>query len=96
MHVISRKPLREFYAKKSRAKQPLNAWFTRATKAKWTKFADVRADYNSADAVGKFVVFDVGGNKYRLIATIHYDRNTVFIRHVLTHAEYEEGDWQNE
>lgn len=48
----------------------------------------------SADKVGKFTVFDIGGNKYRLIAAIHYNRKKVYIRHVLTHAEYDRGKWK--
>ena len=46
------------------------------------------------DKVGKFTVFDLGGNKYRLIAAIHYNRGKVYIRHVLTHAEYDQDKWK--
>ena len=51
-------------------------------------------DDMTADLVGKFVVFDIGGNKYRLIAAIHYNRGKLFVRHVLTHSEYDEGNWK--
>jgi mRNA interferase HigB len=44
--------------------------------------------------VGKFTVFDVGGNKVRLIAAVHYNRNKIYIRHVLTHEEYDPGNWK--
>ena len=56
----------------------------------------MRATFNTADMVGRFVVFNVGGNKYRLITVIHYDRAKVYIRHALTHAEYGEGKWKDE
>ena len=90
MHVISKKKLREFWEKHPRAKSPLEAWYQVAKQAEWQNFADVRRTSNTADAVGRFVVFDIGGNKYRLIAVIHYNRQKLFIRHVLTHAQYDE------
>lgn len=93
MHVISKKKLREFWEKHPRAKSPLENWYQIAKAAEWESFADLRAAFNTADAVGKFVVFDIGGNKYRLIAAIHYSRGKLFVRHVLTHAEYDEGKW---
>ena len=55
-----------------------------------------RGGYPHADQVGKFTVFNIGGNKYRLIAVIHYNRGKVFVRHVLTHAEYDEGNWKED
>ena len=62
--------------------------------AVWQSFADVRAVYAKADQVGQFTVFNVGGNKYRLLAAIHYNRAKVYVRHVLTHAEYDRGEWK--
>jgi mRNA interferase HigB len=94
MHVISKKKLREFWEEHPRAKTALEAWYQVTRHAEWGNFADVRAAFNAADQVGKFTVFDIGGNKYRLIAVIHYDRGKVFVRHVLTHAEYDEGSWK--
>ena len=96
MHVISKKMLREFWAEHPRAKSPLDAWYKVAKRAEWETFKDVRDTFNTADLVGRFVVFDIGGNKYRLITVIHYDRGKVYIRHVLTHAEYDEGKWKDE
>jgi mRNA interferase HigB len=95
MHVISKKKLREFWEKHPKAKSSLEAWHQVAEHAEWQSFPDVRKTFNSADAVGRFVVFDIGGNKYRLIAVIHYNRGKVFVRHVLTHAEYDEGKWKH-
>jgi len=64
------------------------------TKAGWKKFEDVKADYGAADRVGQFTVFDIGGNKWRIIAAIHYNRRLLFIRYVLTHEEYSRGRWK--
>lgn len=96
MHVISEKKLREFWAEHDDAEKPLRSWHRVAEDAEWTKFADVRETYPSADQVGKFTVFNIGGNKYRLIAAIHFNRGKIYIRHVLTHEEYDKGTWKNE
>lgn len=96
MHVISRKKLKDFWRKHRQAEGPLKAWYARVRKAKWEQFEDVRQDYASADQVGKFVVFNIAGNKYRLIAAIHYNRQKVYVRHILTHGEYDDDDWKDE
>jgi len=96
MHVISRRMLRVFWKKYPHAREPLNAWYKLACRARWRMFADVKQDFGSADVVGKFVVFNAGGNKYRVITAIHYNRQMVFIRHVMTHGEYDDDDWKSE
>jgi mRNA interferase HigB len=55
---------------------------------------EVRKEFPHADLYGKFVIFNIGGNKYRLIAVIHYNRRKVYVRHVLTHADYSLGKWK--
>lgn len=95
MHVITQRPLREFWTRHPRAETPLKTWFRRAKKAAWDSFADVRADYPAADQVGRFTVFDIGGNKYRLVVVVHFNRGKLFVRHVLTHAEYDDGKWKD-
>jgi mRNA interferase HigB len=94
MHVISKKKLREFWEVHPNAQGPLEAWWRVAELAEWESFADVKASYRSADQVGKFTVFNVGGNKFRLVVVIHFNRGKVFVRHVLTHADYDEGKWK--
>lgn len=94
MRVISKKALREFWEQHADAEVPLRAWYAAATKATWSNLAEVRQTINSADVVGHLTVFNIGGNKYRLIVAIHYDRQMIFIRHVLTHAEYNRGQWK--
>jgi len=88
MRVISKKALRAFWAMHPDAERPLRRWFKTAEAAAWQSFADVRAVYTKADQVGRFTVFNIGGNKYRLISVIHYNRAKLYVRHVLTHAEY--------
>jgi len=60
----------------------------------FVSFADLRDTFPMADKVGNLIVFNIGGNKYRLIASIHFNRNKVYIRHVLTHSEYDKGAWK--
>ncbi|TGN19095.1 type II toxin-antitoxin system HigB family toxin [Leptospira idonii] len=59
-------------------------------------FNDLRKVFNSVDQVGKFTVFNISGNHFRLIAAIHFNRKKVFIRHILTHSEYDKGKWKKE
>ena len=96
MHVMSLKPLRAFWSQHPDSEIPLRAWYRVATHAEWEKFADVREVFASADQVGKFTVFNIGGNKYRLIAAIHYTHRKVYVRHVLTHKDYNLERWKNE
>jgi mRNA interferase HigB len=94
MHIISKKKLREFWAENLKSKLPLEAWHQIARKANWRNFGEVKATFASADRVGRFVVFDIGGNKFRLIAAIHFNRGKLYVRHVLTHADYDTGKWK--
>ncbi|MBM3995111.1 MAG: type II toxin-antitoxin system HigB family toxin [Planctomycetes bacterium] len=96
MHVISKKKLREFWARHPQAKPPLQAWYKIAKAAEWQDFAEVRPTLGSADRVGRFVVFNIGGTKFRLIAAIHYSRGKLFFRHVLTHEEYDRDNWKSD
>ncbi len=86
----------EFWTIHPRARSPLDAWYRAVKLAEWESFDDVRANYSHADRYAKFVIFNIGGNKYRLIAAIHYNTGRVYIRHVLTHAEYTRGRWKKE
>src|SRR5438876_8013490 len=94
MHVISRKALRQFWELHPDAESPLKAWHQAARRENWEDFAAVRARFPHADRVGRFTVFNIGGNKYRLITVIHYNRSKVFVRHVLNHKEYDLGKWK--
>ena len=60
----------------------------------WSSFADVKQLFHTADSVAPCVVFDIGGNKYRLIAEMNFARRVVFIRFIMTHKEYMKGAWK--
>jgi len=64
-------------------------------KTDYASFAALRITFPSADQVDRFTVFNIGGNKFRLIVAVHYNRKKVYIRHVLTHAEYDRGSWRS-
>lgn len=102
MHVITRRTILDFCKLHTEAYGVMNSWYRAVKKARWEKFADVRAMYGSADGVGNCTVFNVGGNKYRIVARVHYARTRddgqetegkIFLLHVLTHAEYDENRW---
>lgn len=91
MHVISEKALRLFWKKHPDAEEPLRAWLKITEKSEWKNLADVRLTFNSADVVGHLTVFNIKGN-----TAIHYNRQKVFVRHVLTHAEYDRENWKED
>ena len=76
------------------AEGPLRSWYKTTRRAGWKNFEEVKAVYGAADRVGPFTIFDIGGNKWRVIAAIHYNRRRIYIRHVLTHAEYDKDKWK--
>lgn len=94
MHIIRRKKLKEAAVRRVELEGPLDAWFRIAKKAAWRSLADVRKTVSSADAVGKWTVFNIKGNLYRLIAEITSNSGRIYVRHVLTHAEYDRGGWK--
>jgi mRNA interferase HigB len=96
MHVISQKALRDFWEVYPNAEIPLRAWLRNAERAEWGTFAEVRSAYGSADSVGRCVIFDIGGNKFRLIVVIHYNTGRVYVRHVMTHKEYDKEAWKKD
>ncbi len=93
MHVISRKKLLEAAERHRDLAGPLDVWYRIAKKAEWRSLTNVRRMFPSADAVGRFTIFNIKGNAYRLIAEINYRTQKIFLRHVLTHAEYSKGSW---
>lgn len=94
MHVIAKPALVTFWAKHPDAENPLLAWYRTIESENFANFNHLRATFASADYVDGLTIFNVGGNKYRLIAAIHYNRRKVFVRDVMTHAEYDRGDWK--
>ena len=94
MHVISRKRLKEAAVRHPELETALDAWFRIAKTPSWQNLIDVRDTFANADAVDKWTVFNIKGNKYRLIAEINYRYQRLYIRHVLTHAEYDQEKWK--
>jgi mRNA interferase HigB len=94
MHVISRKKLKEAASRYGVLEGPLDAWFRIAKKAAWKNLQDVRKTFATADSVGKWTIFNVKGNQYRLIVEINYTFGRIYVRHILTHAEYARGGWK--
>lgn len=94
MHVISRKKLLEAAEKHGDVSEPLDAWYRIAKKAQWKNLIEVRRVLPTADPMEKFTVFNIKGNSYRLITEINFSTGRIFLRHVLTHAEYDKGAWK--
>lgn len=94
MHIITRKRLNEFLLKYPETKNALQHWYRIIKKGEFHSFVELRTVFATADQVGKLTVFNIGGNKVRLIAAIHYNRQKVYIRAILTHTEYNHGQWK--
>ena len=93
MRVIAKKALRDFWHAHPDAEQQLRAWYAEAKSATWRMPADVKAKYRSASILrGGRVVFNICGNKYRLIVEINYAFHVVYIRFVGTHKDYDNID----
>lgn len=95
MHIITKRRITEAQHKYRDFASALDGWFTVVKRNKFTSFADLKRAFNSVDKVGKLFVFDIAGNKLRLIASIHFNRQRLYIRHILTHKEYDAGKWRN-
>jgi mRNA interferase HigB len=94
MHIITRKRLNEFAETHPTAESGLAHWYRILKRNNPANFAELRGLLPHADQVGGLTVFNIGGNKARLIAALHYNRRKVYIRAVLTHAEYDPGKWK--
>ena len=99
MKVIGKLRLQEFWAKDKRAKTPFQKWTKTVQDANWYNFANTKQTFSSASWIkvcGKreFVVFNVGGNKYRLVTTVNYQQETAIVEFALTHKEYDKGNWK--
>ncbi len=90
MRVITKQRLFAFWAEHPNAESPLTSWYRIVSKADFTNFNDLRATFPSADYVPpRYTVFNIGGNKFRLVTSIHYDTGRIYVREVLTHAQYD-------
>ncbi|MDX1959503.1 MAG: type II toxin-antitoxin system HigB family toxin [Leptospiraceae bacterium] len=92
MRIISRKALREFYENPTYkdSKTPIETWFSETLKANWNSPSDIKTKYSNASIIGdNRVVFNLHGNKYRLIVKVHYNLKIVYIRFIGTHQQYD-------
>jgi mRNA interferase HigB len=93
MRIIARRALREFWKKHRAAEQPLKSWYREAAQAKWDGPPDIKRRYGHASFLkGNRVIFNIGGNKYRLVVHVNYTYRVVYIRYVGTHADYDHID----
>lgn len=100
MRIISKARLRQFWEGHGHddAEGPLRAWYTHVSKraVAWGLWSALKADFGKASLVGNCVVFNIGGNKYRLVTRVLYASQKVFILKVMTHNEYDENRWKTE
>ncbi len=99
MRIITERKLRKFWqdetgAEAGRREKVMREWINIVRRADWANFSRLKQTFNSADAYKDCVIFDIGGNKYRIIGKVGYQKHLVFIRFVLTHSEYDEKKWQ--
>ena len=94
MPIISKKTLADFWLRHQDAERPLRAWFRICKNTEFRNFAELKNAFGSIDTVGKFTVFDIGGNKSRLISIIHYERRKIYVRAILTHKDYDKDLWK--
>ena len=94
MHVITRKRLLDFAEEHPNTSLVLDTWYRIIKKSEILNFSQLREIFPSADKVDNLTVFNIGGNKIRLIAALHYNTQCLYIRHVLTHKEYDKEKWK--
>jgi mRNA interferase HigB len=94
VELLGRPVLESFARKHAAARKPLVIWSALVAAATWNSLAELRATFSSADYVSGHVVFNIGGNKFRLIASVDFSAHRVLAEYVLTHAEYDKGAWK--
>src|SRR5213592_2999800 len=101
MRIISERRLREFWQatrgkERSVRERAMREWITTVRYADWSNFADIRKTFNHTDVLGSCTIFDVGGNKYRIIGKVAFRKGAIYIRFVLTHEEYDQNKWYDD
>lgn len=94
MRIISRRTLREYWESHADAEMPLKTWFSAAKTARWANIVEVQQTYAFAEAVEGWTVFNIKGNAYRLIVKVENALQIIYIKAVLTHAEYDKDTWK--
>ena len=91
--MISRRGIAALITKHPEARSALVRWYGTVRKARWGSLGVVRATFSSADQVGHVLIFNVMGDNYRLITTVDYQSQRIYVKHLLTHREYERKEW---
>ena len=94
MHIITRTRILEAVVVHKDCESALDAWYRLMKAGQFENFAQLKETFGSVDKVGDYHVFNIGGNKLRLIAATHYNRGKVYIRAILTHDEYDADKWK--
>jgi mRNA interferase HigB len=94
MRIIKRGALESFWREHADARASLESWYAVVRNADWKTPVEMKQVYPSADLVGRRTVFDIAGNKYRLIARVNFQSRCVFVLYILTHKEYDQGAWK--
>ncbi|MGB6596963.1 MAG: type II toxin-antitoxin system HigB family toxin [Candidatus Acidiferrum sp.] len=94
MRIIKRGALEQFWQKHPDAKASLESWYNVVRRANWQTPVEMKQIYPHADLVGRRTIFNIAGNKYRMVARVNYESQRVFVLYLLTHAEYDRGDWK--
>ena len=96
MHVISPKAIRDAKVTYPKASNALNNWLNLMEKNQFKNFAELKNTFGSVDKINDLYVFDIGGNNIRIIASIHFNRGKIYVRKVLTHKQYDKGNWKQD
>lgn len=98
MRVVALKTLKEFWSIHKEAESSLKDWYNKVLHAEWKNTAEVKNTFGSVDqpCINNTTVsiFNIGGNKYRLVSVIHFNKQVLYIRGILTHSEYDTGEWK--
>lgn len=94
MHIITKRKIVEARALYPECASALDGWYRVVKTNEFKCFAELKSVFNTVDKVESLYIFDIGGNKLRLIAAIHFNRQKLYIRNILTHKEYDKGDWR--
>jgi len=94
MHVISFKRIKEFIQKHPDSESSLRDWYRIVKRTNYNSFNELKQHFSSADYVDGYVVFNISGNKYRMIVAIHFNRKKVYIREIITHSVYDKNRWK--
>ena len=96
MHLISAGKLKEASVLYPDVKEVVNNFYKKVGNSAWQNLIDVQQDYRDAESVGNFTVFNIKGNKYRLILDIDYEEQVAYFKYFLTHSEYDKEQWKND